>query len=92
MDLARLEEHAVAGADHLDRSAAALAEAYALGDVDGLAVGVDVPRGSSSRGEVDAAGRQAGWLCKSFVFPHSQGLFHVWCEVPEGPIKRCLFE
>ena len=42
--LARLEEHPVAGADHLDLPAAALAEADALGDVDGLAVGVGVPR------------------------------------------------
>src|SRR5215217_4956480 len=32
------------------------------GDVDGLAVGVGVPRGPGARGEVDAAGRQAGWL------------------------------
>src|SRR5215207_10071585 len=38
--LAGLEEHAVTRADHLDRSAAALREADALGDVDGLAVGV----------------------------------------------------
>src|SRR5689334_23067901 len=35
--LARLEEYAVAGADDLDRPAATLAEADALGDVDGLA-------------------------------------------------------
>src|SRR5918999_5120707 len=60
--LTRLEEHAVAGADHLDLSAAALAEADSLGDVDGLAVGVGVPGGSGARGEVDAAGREAGWL------------------------------
>jgi hypothetical protein len=36
--LARLEEDAVAGPDHLDGLAAALAEADALGDVDRLAV------------------------------------------------------
>src|SRR5215204_4360214 len=60
--LARLEEHAVARADHLDLCAAALAEAYTLGDVDGLAVRVGVPSGSSARGEVDAGGRKAGWL------------------------------
>src|SRR5215204_3127498 len=57
--LARLEEHAVARADHLDPSAAALAEANALGDVDGLPEGVGVPRGSGARGEVDAARLQA---------------------------------
>src|SRR5215208_5262740 len=53
--LAGLEEHAVARADYLDRFAAALREADALGDVDGLAVGVGVPRGPRARGEVDAA-------------------------------------
>ena len=37
--LARLEEHAVAGADDFDGSALALAEADALGDEDGLACG-----------------------------------------------------
>src|SRR5919202_660454 len=57
--LAGLEEHAVARADHLDRSAAPLREADALGDVDGLAVRVGVPRGSRARGEVDAARLQA---------------------------------
>ncbi len=60
--LARLKEDAVPRADHLDGAAATLAEAEALGDEDGLAVGVGVPRGSRARGEVDAAGRQAGWL------------------------------
>jgi hypothetical protein len=43
--LAGLEEHAVAREDHLDRPAAALAEADALGDVDYLPEGVGVPRG-----------------------------------------------
>src|SRR5215211_494066 len=60
--LPRLEEHAVAGADHLDRLATALTEAYALCEVDGLAVGVGVPRGSGARGEVDAGGPEAGGL------------------------------
>src|SRR5215207_3148136 len=60
--LPRLEEHAVTRADHLDLSAAALAEAYALGDVDGLPVGVSMPRGPGSRGEVDACGPEAGGL------------------------------
>src|SRR4051794_13638576 len=53
--LAGLEEHAVARTDHLDRSAAPLCEADALGDADGLAIRVGVPRGSRARGEVDAA-------------------------------------
>src|SRR5918998_3532262 len=60
--LTGLEEHAVARSDHFDRPAAALAEADALGDIDGLAVRVNVPRGSSARRKVDAAGRKAGWL------------------------------
>jgi hypothetical protein len=42
--LARLEEDAVAGADHLDRPAAPLAEADAFEDVDRLAVRMRVPR------------------------------------------------
>src|SRR5215207_2290974 len=44
--LAGLEEHPVVWADDLDLSAVELAEADALGDVDGLAVGVGVPSGS----------------------------------------------
>src|SRR5215207_5628890 len=44
--LAGLEEHAVAGADHLDRAAAALTEADALRDVDRLPERVGVPRGA----------------------------------------------
>jgi hypothetical protein len=43
MVLAGLEEDSVAGADLLDRSALALAEADALGDEDRLAVRVGVP-------------------------------------------------
>src|SRR5919202_3334366 len=58
--LAGLEEHAVARTDHLDWSAAALAEADAFGDVDGLAVGVGVPRGPRARREVDTRGTEAG--------------------------------
>jgi hypothetical protein len=54
--LERLEEHAVTGAYDLDLAAVALAEPDALGDVDGLAVGVRVPRSASSRREVNAAG------------------------------------
>ena len=56
--LAGLEEDAVARADDLDRPAAALAEADAFGDVDGLAVGVRVPGCSRARREVDAARAQ----------------------------------
>ena len=57
--LARLEEDAVAGADHLDRPAAALRKADALYDVDRLAVRVRVPRGARARCEVNAARAQA---------------------------------
>src|SRR6266516_6780349 len=46
-----LEEHAVAGADLLDRIPLALAAADALGDVDGLAKGVGVPGGAGAGGE-----------------------------------------
>src|SRR5262245_15724282 len=56
--LAGLEENAVAGVDLLDRSAAALAPADALGDVDGLAVGVGVPGRAGARREVDVARAQ----------------------------------
>ena len=49
--LAGFEEDAVAGADHLDRTALALAQADALGDVDRLTVGVGVPGGAGARGE-----------------------------------------
>jgi hypothetical protein len=51
--LARLEEDAVAGANHLDGLAAALAEADALGDVDCLAVRMGTPCGAGARREVD---------------------------------------
>src|SRR5215218_11492208 len=54
--LAGLEEHAVAGPDDLDRPALALAEPRALGDEDRLAVGVRVPRGPGSGGEVHERG------------------------------------
>src|SRR6266508_679363 len=59
MLLARLEEHAVTGPDHLDRAAAALREADAFGDEDRLPVGVGVPRGARGRCEMDAARTQA---------------------------------
>src|SRR5207253_8626359 len=54
--LTRLEEDAVARADHLDRPALALAEADTLGDPDGLAVRVGMPSGAGAGGEVDACG------------------------------------
>src|SRR5205823_13862575 len=57
--LARLEEDAVAGADLLDRAAAALAEAEALGDPDRLAVRVPVPGRPRAGREMDAARAQA---------------------------------
>src|SRR5436309_2815521 len=57
--LARLEEDAIAGADHFDRPAAPLAEADALGDPDRLAVRVRVPRGARARREMDAARAKA---------------------------------
>src|SRR5206468_2392636 len=55
-----VEEHAVAGADGLDRAAAPLDEPGAFGDIDGLAVRVGVPRGAGARREVDAARAEAG--------------------------------
>src|SRR6266550_3005202 len=48
---AGLEEDAVAGADDLDGAAFALAESDAFGDVDRLAVRVDVPGGAGARCE-----------------------------------------
>src|SRR5207244_6704085 len=54
--LARLEEDAVAGSDHLDRTAFALAEADSLGDPDRLAVRVGMPGGAGAGGEVDGRG------------------------------------
>jgi hypothetical protein len=45
--LARLDEDAVAGADHLDRAAFPLAEADALADPDRLPMRVRVPRGAA---------------------------------------------
>src|SRR3954453_19931125 len=54
--LAGLEEDAVAGADDLDRSALALAEADALGDEDRLAVRVRVPCGARAGREVHQRG------------------------------------
>ena len=57
--LTGFEEHAVAGADHLDRAIAALAAADPLEDVDRLADRVGMPRRSRSGGEVHARGLQA---------------------------------
>src|SRR2546430_3142117 len=59
--LARLEEHAVAWADHLDRRAAPLYEANAFRDVDRLSVRMGVPRSSRARRESDAARAHARW-------------------------------
>src|SRR5262249_17925382 len=53
--LTRLEEHAVTGADDLDRPAATLHGAHTLGEVGDLAAGVGVPRCSGARREVGAA-------------------------------------
>jgi hypothetical protein len=52
-------EHAVSGTDDLDRTAAPLAQPNPLGDPDGLAVRVRVPRRSRARGEVHAARGQS---------------------------------
>src|SRR5256885_337991 len=59
--LARLEEHAVARADHLDRRAAPLYEANAFRDVDRLSVRMGVPCSSRARRESDAARAHARW-------------------------------
>src|SRR2546430_14734214 len=48
------EEDAVAGADHLDFTALALAEAHAFGHPDRLAVRVGMPSRPGARREVDA--------------------------------------
>lgn len=56
--LAGFEVDAVARPDDLDRSPSALAPADALGDVDGLAIGVGVPCRAGTRREMHAAGRQ----------------------------------
>src|SRR3954447_24425703 len=58
--LCGLEEHAVAGADRLDRAALALAPADALGDEDRLAVRVRVPGGAGAGGEVHGGGGEGG--------------------------------
>src|SRR4051794_18576667 len=55
MLLVRLDEHAVARADDLDRSIATLHEAYAFGHPERLAAGVTMPRGSCARGEMNDA-------------------------------------
>src|SRR5277367_2260390 len=60
--LAGLEEHAVTGIDDLDRAAATLRAPDTVNYVDRLAVGVRMPRGSSTRGEMDAGGLNAGRL------------------------------
>src|SRR2546430_13532197 len=52
--LIRLEEDTVAGTDHLDRTAPALAEADTLGDPDRLPVRVRMPGGARAWHEVHA--------------------------------------
>src|SRR4051812_40112965 len=80
--LAGLEEDTVAGADHLNRAAFALAETDAFGDPDRLAVRVRVPGGTGAGGEVhsdgaerlgvgdgvdeDGAGEPVGWAGDGF--------------------------
>ena len=57
---AEVEVDAVAGADHLDRAAAALAAPDPLGHVDGLAERMRVPGGAGARREVHAERLHAG--------------------------------
>ena len=57
--LAWLEEDAVAGPDHLDRAAFALAEADALADPDRLPMRMRVPGAASAGGEVNDGGTEA---------------------------------
>src|SRR3954469_8758120 len=54
--LARLEEDAVAGADDLDRTVLALAEADALGDPDRLPARMGVPGGARPGREMHRCG------------------------------------
>src|SRR3954447_9942806 len=58
--LVGLEQHAVAGTDDLDRATAALAQADALGDEDGLAQRVAVPVGARAGHEVHQVGADPG--------------------------------
>ena len=51
--LARLEEHAVAGADQFDLPSPPLHEPHAFGDVHGLTVGMRVPGRSRARCEAN---------------------------------------
>jgi hypothetical protein len=57
--LTRLEEHAVTWSHDLDRLATTLTQADSLGNVDGLAVWMRVPRRPRARRKVDAARNQA---------------------------------
>jgi hypothetical protein len=57
--LTGLEEHAVTWSHDLDRLATALTQADSLGDADGLAVRMSVPRRPRTRRKVDAARTQA---------------------------------
>ena len=56
--LTGLKEHSVTRADHLYRTAFALAEADALGDEDGLPMWMGVPGGAGTRCEADVGGRE----------------------------------
>src|SRR5437868_4783975 len=60
--LAGLEEDAVAGPNHVDRAAFALAEADAFGDPDRLAERVGVPSRAGARREVDGRSAERGRL------------------------------
>src|SRR3954453_23997621 len=58
--LSRRAPHGVSGPDDDDVAAAGLGQADALGDVQGLAVGVPVPRGARPGGEVNRVDLAAG--------------------------------
>src|SRR5262249_63004 len=57
--LSRLEEHTISWPDDFNLPTTTLAKANAFGDIDGLAVGMRMPRRPRARCEVDAARRQA---------------------------------
>src|SRR3954454_18642719 len=62
--LTGLEEDAVAGADHLDLAALALAEADAFGEPDRLAMRLRVPGGARARCEVDGRSAERGYVAR----------------------------
>src|SRR5438309_799369 len=61
--LSRLEEHAIAWPDDLDRSALPLTQPDTFGHVDRLPVRVRVPRGSRARCEVHGGRGERGRTC-----------------------------